>query len=161
MTARHWPRGIRLRLPVNLSVRTFFLVFFGIGFANAADRVYDAADLVRAARMIEGIIPADPDFADLDGDGQVTANDLALMLRRVHGQELPVRLEQKTIGPSGGTLGHAETFLLTVPEGALVTATATPVDGAQPSGFGGTSEFSAAVTILDRIFDDRFQSEVN
>jgi hypothetical protein len=35
---------------------------------------------------------------------------------------------------------------LAVPEGALVTATATPVDGAQPSGLGGTSEFSAAVS---------------
>jgi CSLREA domain-containing protein len=34
---------------------------------------------------------------------------------------------------------------LTVATSALVTATATPVDGAQPSGFGGTSEFSAAV----------------
>jgi hypothetical protein len=52
---------------------------------------------------------------------------------------------------------------LAVPEGLLVTATATPVDSAQPSGFGGTSEFSAAtaVTILDRIFNDRFQPEVN
>ncbi len=35
---------------------------------------------------------------------------------------------------------------LTVATSALVTATATPVDGAQPSGFGGTSEFSAAVS---------------
>lgn len=47
------------------------------------------------------------------------------------------------------------------PEGALVTATATPLDGGQPSGFGGTSEFAAAVLaqIIDGIFGDRFQSD--
>ena len=41
----------------------------------------------------------------------------------------------------------------------LITATATRVDEVQPSGFGGTSEFSTAVVveIADRIFVDRFQ----
>ncbi len=96
----------------------FVFHFHGVPPA-AAGRVYNAADLVRAARMLEGIIPADPEFADLDGDGQVTADDLALMLRRVHGQELPVRLEQKTIGAAGGSIGSADTILLTVPPGAF------------------------------------------
>ncbi len=48
--------------------------WFGFQHVAAADpgRGYDAADLVRVARMLEGLIPADPEFADLDGDGQVT-----------------------------------------------------------------------------------------
>ncbi len=50
------------------------------------------------------------------------AADLDLMLRRVHGQELPVRLDQQTIGPAGGTLGNAETLTLTVPAGAFEEA---------------------------------------
>ena len=56
-----------------------------------------------------------------------------------------------------------ETFLAVLPfevaTDRLVTATATLLDEGQPSGFGGTSEFSTAVIveIADRVFEDRFQ----
>jgi CSLREA domain-containing protein len=39
---------------------------------------------------------------------------------------------------------------LTLAPGELVTATATPLDGAEASGFGGTSEFSAAVNTVGK-----------
>lgn len=121
MTERHWSRGIRLGLRIRQTYGTLLVLFLVMGWANAADRVYDAADLVRAARMIEGIIPADPEFADLDGDGVVTAADLDLMLRRVHGRELPVTLDQTTIGSDGGELGDAGILRLIVPAGAFDT----------------------------------------
>lgn len=89
------------------------------GVIAGGERVYDAADLVRVARMLAGDIPHDPGDADMDGDGLVTEADLDLMLRRVHGKDLPVLLDRQAIGPAGGTLGSGETLTLTVPSGAF------------------------------------------
>ncbi len=98
------------------------LLPFYVGSVIASwGQTFDAGDLVRTARMVEGILDPDPDFADLTGDGEVTEADLALMMRLVHGQGLPEILEKRTIGAGGGSIGDSRTMELEVPPGAFTS----------------------------------------
>ncbi|MBB6086704.1 beta strand repeat-containing protein [Wenzhouxiangella marina] len=67
--------------------------------------------------------------------------------------------EQVTVSASCDEAFQVE-VPLAVPDGALITATATRLDAVEASGFGGTSEFSAvlAVELVDGLFEDRFES---
>ncbi len=87
----------------------------------------DAADLVRINRMLSGQSPPDLSQADIDGDGEVTEADLALMLREVHGLPAPVRLDREDIGPAGGDVGTPE-CLLDIPAGAFAETETLIVD---------------------------------
>ncbi len=98
----------------------------------AADRIYDAGDLVSAAQMVDGIIPPDPDFADLTGDGEVTEADLALMLRLVHGQNQPERLFEAAIGTGGGSVGDDQTIKFIVPDEAFDQTMTLAIDRMPP-----------------------------
>ena len=111
-----WSSG--LSFPVLCAFPFLLVICHGSAMASE-NQTFDAGDLVRTARMVEGIIDPDPDFADLTGDGEVTEADLALMMRLVHGREPPEILEEKTIGAGGGLIGDPQTMELEVPPGAF------------------------------------------
>ncbi len=84
------------------------------------DNKIDVADIIKVARMAQGLETPQPAVADRNGDAQVDSRDVALLenvLLGINSSGQNIIAEQ-SIGPAGGTLS-AQDFLLTVPAGAF------------------------------------------
>lgn len=83
------------------------------------DRVIDVADLLRTARMAQGIEPANAAIADRNGDGKVDQRDTQIIEHTLLGSTVDSNvIGTELIGPEGGAFS-VEGFELLVPAGAF------------------------------------------
>ncbi len=120
----------------------------GCGDPDAGSNGFQNFPVLLSVLVGGGNTTIDLDLDTAAGDYRVEFFSVPLADSSGHGEGLTF-LGAEQVSVSGTCEESFQVVLpLTLAAGERVTATATPVNGAQPSSFGGTSEFSAAASTL-------------